>query len=108
MVLRRLARLRFLDIANRFVQNVAQVDLQDGGHAEERIQRRIPRRFIQNGIGWADSKVLTKDWLSPALDASMFIERRRLRRAWLNRRATSALICWRAESSTPDFTEEGA
>ena len=57
----------------------------------------------KTGLVGADSKVLTKDWLSPALDASMFIERRRLRRAWLNRRATSALICWRAESSTPDF-----
>ena len=46
-----LARLRFLDIVNRLVQNIPQVDLQDGGHAQKRIQSWIPRSFVPNGIG---------------------------------------------------------
>ncbi len=46
-----LARFRFLDIVNRFFQNIPQVDLQDGGHAQKRIQSRIPRGFVPNGIG---------------------------------------------------------
>ena len=57
----------------------------------------------QTGLVGADSNVLTKDWLKPALDASMFMDRRRLRRSALKRRATSALTRWRAKSSTPQF-----
>lgn len=57
----------------------------------------------QTGLVGADSNVLTKDWLKPAFAASMFMERRRLRRSALKRRATSALTRLRAKSSTPNF-----
>lgn len=45
-----LARLRFLNIVNRLLQNIPQVEIQDGGHAQKRIQSWIPRSFVPNGI----------------------------------------------------------
>ena len=51
-----LARLRLLDIVNRLFQDIPQVDLQDGGHPQKRIQSRIPRGFVPNGIGGSGFK----------------------------------------------------